>query len=97
MTVGDDQETHGDLSNYLMVGDILYKFICSFRLEVPVRLTVCCVPDTFLKQSCQTIHKSLAHAAAERSILEAEKLIFNVNLKSTMREVISTCNECSKI
>ena len=50
MTVSDDQETHGDLSNYLMVGDILYKFICSFRLEVPVRHTVCCVHDTFLKQ-----------------------------------------------
>ena len=80
-----------------MVGDILYKFICSVRLQIPVRHTVCCVPDVFLRQSCQTIYRNLAHAAAERSILEAEKFIFNVNQKSTMKEVISTCNECLNV
>ena len=95
--VSDDQQIHDDLSTYFMVGDILYKFVCSVRLQIPVRHTVCCVPDPFLKESCQTIHRNLAHAAAERSILEAEKLIFNVNLKSIMEEVISSCNECLKV
>ena len=69
----DTLKVHDDLSTYFMVGDILYKFTCQLRLEVPLRHAVCCVPDVFLKQSCQTIHKNLAHAAAERSILEAEK------------------------
>ena len=97
MKVKIDQEIHDDVSTYFMVEDILYKLVCNKRLEVPVRNTVCCVPDVFLAQSCRTIHKSLAHAAAERSILEAEKLIFNVNLKSTMKEVISSCEDCLKI
>ena len=97
MKVSDDQQIHDDLSTYFMVGDIFYKFVCSVRLQIPVRQTICCVSDAFLKQSCQTIHRNLAHAAAERSILEAEKLIFNVNLKSTMKEVISSSNECLKV
>ena len=97
MKVKFNQEIHDDVSTYFMVGDILYKFVCNKRLEVPVRHTVCCVPDVFLAQSCRIIHKSLAHAAAERSILEAEKLIFNVNLKSTMKDVISSCEDCLKV
>ena len=97
MKVKVDQEIHDDVSTYFMVGDILYKFVCNKRLEVPVRHAVCCVPDVFLAKSCRIIHKSLAHAAAERSILEAEKLIFNVNLKSTMKEVISSCEDCLKV
>ena len=94
---GDTLKEHDDLSTYFMVGNILYKFACHFRLEVPVRYAVCCVPDVFLKQSCQAIHKNLAHAAVERSILEAKKLVFNVNLESTMKQVISSCNECLRV
>ena len=97
MKINTNQETPDDLSTHFMVGDILYKLVCNYRLEVPVRHTVCCVPETFLVQSCRAIHKNLAHAAAERSILEAEKLIFNVDLKSTMKKVISTCDECLKV
>ena len=58
MKVKIDHEIHNDVSTYFMVGDILYKFVCNKRLEVPVRHTVCCVPDVFLAQSCRNNSES---------------------------------------
>ena len=67
------------------------------RLGKTTRLPVVCVPDKLIEAACRAIHIHSAHAATERALIEAERLIHYPQLKAEMKKVIAGCPNCLKV
>ena len=83
-----------DFASYYLQKDVLYKIVNTERLGERVRYSVICVPDHYLKEACKVIHVHSGHAAIDRSIKAALKLIFNPKLNEAMKTVIKQCDVC---
>ena len=85
---------NSELSTYFLDDSILYKFVTVNRLGVQMKLSVCCIPSVFLGASCMLIHQHSNHAALERCLLQANKLIYNPKLQECLNSVIKECSKC---
>ena len=81
----DKTEDEVNISAYFMDEEILYKFITVTRLRVQQKLSVCCVPKIYLEASCRMIHQFTNHAAFDRCLIQAQKLIYHPDLKSMFK------------
>ena len=91
------QPAPNNLSSFFLQGDVLYKFVCSRRLEKLVRFSATCVPEVFLEAACRAIHKFTNHAAMDRAMVEAERLIYHPELSQYMKKVIKACENCLRV
>ena len=62
-----------------------------------MRYSVCCVPEVFLEAACRVIQKFTTHAAVDRALVEAERLIYHPELTQYMKKVIKACENCLRV
>ena len=84
------------LSLFFLEDDVLHKTSVVSRLGKTMRLALVCIPDKLVRAACHAIHIHSAHAAVERAMLEAERLIYHPQLKAEMKKVIQECTNCCK-
>ena len=83
-----------DFSSYYLQGNVLYKVVNTERLGEQVRHSVICVPDHYLTEACKIVHVHSGHAAFDRSLKAAVKLIYNPRLEEVMRNLVKHCDVC---
>ena len=93
----DKTEDDVNLSAYFVDEEILYKFIIITRLGVQQKLSVCCVPKIYLEASCRMIHQFTNHAAFDRCLIQAQKLIYHPDMKACLKSVIKECLNCIQV
>ena len=82
------------LSSFFLEDDVLHKTSVVSRLGKTMRLVLVCIPDKLVRAACHAIHIHSAHAAVERAMLEAERLIYHPELNAEMEKVIHQCTNC---
>ena len=82
------------LSSFFLEDDVLHKTTVMSRLGKTMRLALVCIPDKLVRAACNSIHVHSAHAAVERAVFEAERLIYHPELKAEMKKVIQECKNC---
>ena len=86
-----------ELSSFFLEDDVLHKTLVVPRLGKTTRLALVCIPDKLVRAPCHAIDIYSAHVAVERAMLEAERLIYQPELKAEMKKVIQECTNCCKI
>ena len=82
------------LSSFFLEDNVLHETSVVSRLGKTMRLALVCIPDKLVRAACHAIHIHSAHAAVERALLEAERLIYHPELKAEMKKVIQECTNC---
>ena len=85
------------LSSFFLEDDVLHKTSVVWRFGKNTRLALVCILDKLVRAACHAIHVHSAHAAIERAILEAERLIYHPKLMTEMKKIIEKCANCCKI